>query len=200
MGSATSSLQEAFDCEGCLAPVTSLLDGGEAAEAEQNRLAFLVEGGTFSQKVMAGLGSTSVFVKLSEDHSSLDWKIEKTMLSSESFGSVDLTTVSKVAVDGQRGFRILGNDQKTELFSSMSDSTEVRDRWVIALNELLDKWKSKPDSKPKTNQSAAKTSDKAEYFAKREKEMEARKLEAKKKRDKYAGVGMKHTAAAMMRA
>lgn len=200
MGASVSSIKEVFDCDGCLAPVMNLVDGGEAAEAEQNRLAFLVEGATFSQKVMAGLGSSKVQVNLSEDHSSLDWRIEKTMLMAESYGSVDLTSVSKVSVDGQKGFRIFGSDQKEELFSAISESTEIRDRWVIALNELLDRWKSKPETKPKRVLSAAKTSDKAEYFARREKEMEQRKLDAQKKREKYAGVGMKHTAAAMMRA
>lgn len=202
MGTTTSSLKEVFDCEGCLAPVMQLVDGGggEAVEAEEARLAFLVEGAEFTQKVMAGLSSTKVQVNLSADHSSLDWRIEKTMLAAESYGSIDLTMCSKVSVDGQKAFRILGGDSKEELFFAISDSTEKRDRWVIALNELLEKWKANPDSKPKASLSAGKTSDKAKYFAQREAEMEARKAEAQAKREKYAGVGMKHTAAAMMRA
>ena len=202
MGASGSSLKEIFDCEGCLAPVMQLVDGGdtESTEAAEARLAFLIEGDEFTQKVMAGLSSTKVRVNLSSDHASLDWRIEKSMLSAESYGSVDLTTCSKVSVDGQKAFRILGADSKEELFFAISDTTEKRDRWVIALNELLDKWKTRPESKPKANQSAAKTSDKAKYFAQREMEIEARQAEAKAKREKYAGVGMKHTAAAMMRA
>ena len=198
MGGSQSQVEALFDCEGCLAPVMRLVDS-EASEATDSRLAFLIEGGEFYQKSMGGLTSTKVTLNLSADHSSLNWKVAATMLASESFGFVDLTKVTKVMVDGQKSFRIMEN--KNELFTAQAEDTEVRDKWVIALNELLDSWVNHPSQKPKaTESSAARVSDKAEYFAKREAEIEARKEAAAAKREKYASGGMKHTAAAMMRA
>lgn len=200
MGSSYSqSVENLFDCEGCLAPVMRIVDT-ESSQATDSRLLFLTEGGTFYQKSLGGLTQTKMTLSLSEDHSSLNWKVEATMLSGESFGYVDMCIAEKIVVDGQKSFHIL-DKEKNEIFGCLAENTEQRDKWVVALNELLDSWVTDPSKKPKATQSgAARVSDKAEYFAQREAAIEERKKAAQAKREKYASGGMKHTAAAMMRA
>ena len=119
MGAQASTL---IDCDSCLAPVIKLVDGGksEAEDAENSRLGPLCEGAEFQQKAMGGLTSNKVFVKLSADHSSLDWKVEGSMLQAESFGSVDMTCAGKVAVDHQKGLKVMSEDKKKELFQCYS--------------------------------------------------------------------------------
>lgn len=195
----SQSVESLFDCEGCLAPVMNLVSDSESAQATDLRLSFLIEGGTFYQKSLGGLTQTKLTLSLSTDHSSLNWKVEKTMLAAESFGFVDLCGANKIIVDGQKSFRILDKDNN-EMFSCLAEDTEQRDKWVVALNELLDSWVTDPRKKPaKAVESAALVSDKAEYFAQREAAIKERKKAAQAKREKYASGGMKHTAAAMMR-
>lgn len=74
---------------------------------------------------------------------------------------------------------------------------QIRDQWVLALNELLQGWADHPERKPKPSVSAEGTSNKTEYFKKRQDEIAAREKEASERKQKYAAGGMKYTAIAM---
>jgi hypothetical protein len=95
------------------------------------------------------------------------------------------------------GLSIIGKEKDKSIFDIQADDQKVRDRWVLCINELLTNWADNPDSKPKATLSAAGTSNKEEYFAKREKEIKEREKDAEEKKKKYANVGMKNTAMAM---
>lgn len=92
----------------------------------------------------------------------------------------------------------IGIDNDKVIFEASAEDSATRDQWVIAINELLDDWVKYPEKKPNYNNSASKTSDKANYFKKREQEM-AEKLKAnEEKKKKYSTGGMQHVAMAMM--
>ncbi len=78
-----------------------------------------------------------------------------------------------------------------------AEDTPKRDKWVVALNDLLDSWEEHPESRPKQAITQHGASNKAEYFEARENEIKKREEEAEEKKKKYSTGGMKYTAMAM---
>jgi hypothetical protein len=163
----------------------------------QERLQLLIKGDNFTRSALLGLTSKEVFVNLSEDHSCLKWKIEKTTWTSEEFGEFDLTTtVKKLKTHGESSLQIVG-PLDTILMEIKHKDPIVRDKWVLAINELLQSWIDDPEKKPKSSISALGTTNKAEYFKKREEEIKEREKAAAERKSKYSTGGMQITAQIM---
>jgi hypothetical protein len=163
----------------------------------QERLQQLVKGDNFTRSALLGLTSKEMFVKLTEDYSAIQWKIDKTTWTKEEFGEFDLTAeVKKLKTTGESSLQIIGKDDSTLLEIKHKDAT-TRDKWVLAVNELLQSWIDEPDKKPKSKLSADGTSNKAEYFKKREEEIKEREKAAQERKAKYSSGGMQFTAQVM---
>lgn len=180
----------------------NLLEADPAKQVDNaslERLKVLQAGSKFKRNAMLGLTMQEVFLNLTEDASTVKWKTEKSWTSKEEMGEIDMTAHVKILkLAGETGFQFIGMDDKV-LFEAKADEASVRDQWVVALNDLLQHWKDHPASKPKSSITAAGTTNKAEYFKRRESDIKAREAAAAEKKSKYASVGMKYTAEAMMR-
>jgi hypothetical protein len=84
-----------IDCA-CLAHGFGALAGGDE-KASRDRIELLQKGQKFLKKTMMGLSTQEIHVKLSEDTSSIEWRIDATRLSKEEFGEIDLTTKVNVS-------------------------------------------------------------------------------------------------------
>lgn len=180
----------------------NLLEADPAKQVDNatlERLKVLHTGNKFKRNAMMGLSMQEVFLNLTEDSSTVKWKAEKTWTASEEIGEIDMTAHVKILkLAGETGFQFIGMDDKV-LFEAKAEEASVRDQWVVSLNELLQHWKDHPASKPKSSITAAGTTNKAEYFKRRESDIKAREAEANEKKAKYSSAGMKYTAEAMMR-
>jgi len=174
----------------------SLLEEGADDKAAVERLETLKAGNKFKRSAYMGLSSQDLFVCLSDDTSAIQWKTENSWIKVEN-GEIDLTSqVKTVKLSGESGFQFIALDG-TVLFELKAEEAPVRDQWVVALNELLQGWAQKPESKPKSSVTAQGTSNKTEYFKKRAEEIQAREKANSERKAKYASAGMKHTAQAM---
>jgi hypothetical protein len=193
---ANSSLP--FDCSCVLPSFTvdgSITGTSEEAEKKQRRAGLQGRGNNFLRPALLGLSSQEINVCLSDDCAKVKWKsVSKNFLTGqEEFGEILLDTVKTCKMHGQQGLQFVSKDAKgSVLFEVQAEDVGTRDRWVAVLNELL------ADGAPKAELTAAGTSNKDAYFKMRQAEIEAREKEAKTRREKYAGVGMKYTALAMM--
>ena len=134
---------------------------------------------------------------MNEETSALTWKTVNNKWTKESNGEVDLTSsVKTVRLHGETGLQIIGIDDST-IFEVKAESPVIRDQWVVTINELLQFWIEHPDSKPKSTTTAAKVSNKAEYFKQREEEIAAREKVNAERKAKYSAGGMKYTAQIM---
>lgn len=190
MGQGVSSVLD------CLSPV---LDYSPAA---QERLALLKKGENFHKGALLGLASEEIFVSLSEDTSTIEWKVVTKdnwmtavgAVDKNKHGQIDLTSaVKNLKIQGENSLQFIGMDGKLIIEIKAKDAA-VRDQWMVAINELLQSWVDKPDNKPKSAVSAAGTSDKAKYFKQREEEIEARQKASAERKAKYSTGGMKYTA------
>ena len=173
---------------------TILQDADEKAVSE--RLKSLVAGAKFKRNAFLGLSQQELFVSLSEDLGAIQWRTENTWTAKE-HGEVDLTSeVRKVRSAGEQGLQFIGLDDKA-VFEIKTEDAALRDKWLVALNELLQSWVDEPSSKPRSKVSAAGASDKAEYFKRREDEIKAREKANAERKAKYAANGMKYTAQVM---
>lgn len=164
--------------------------------AAKERLELLKKGEKFTRSAYLGLSSQELQVNLSDDSGILKWKSENSW-GSAVHGEIDLTAqVKKVKVTGDTGLQFIGLDDAPVFEMKAADGT-IRDKWAIALSELLQSWVDDPRIKPKSTITAAGTSDKAEYFKKREEEIKAREKASAEKKAKYAAGGMKMTAEIM---
>lgn len=93
---------------------------------------------------------------------------------------------------------LVGTERDKSIFEAQAEDTAIRDQWLIAINEILQNWAQNPDKKPQYTDSASKTSDKANYFKKREEELAERIRANEEKKKKYSAGGMQHVAMAMM--
>lgn len=206
-----------FDCS-CLVPSFDLMSidtlsqaiatVGAAVdpevEAKRARRMQLVKGNNFLRPAVFGLSSQELLVQLSEDTAVLKWKAVAAnfLTGATEFGQVDLGAVRCVQMKGVQGLEVIGLDDKTKkectLMALTAESAEVRDRWVACLSELLADWARDASLKPKTELTAAGTSNKEAYFKARDAEIKAREKENAKKKEKYGNVGMKYTALAMI--
>jgi hypothetical protein len=148
---------------------------------------------------MFGLSSVEVQVVLSEDNMMLKWHNVATggWLSSNEKGVVDLTQVTDVRSENEQSL-VLTDSNQTELFNVQAETRGVRDKWVSLLTELLESW-SEQLERPAAKLTADGTSDKAEYFRKRNEEVEERAKQRAEMKAKYSGGGMKYSAMALAR-
>lgn len=168
-------------------------------DAVKEKLQALQKGQTFLRSALLGLSSQEVFMKLSEDISKIEWKVVNNTWTANEYGEIDLTCeVKNVKITGNQGLAFISSaDGKKVLMEVQAPDSNIRDQWVLSLNELLHDWESHPEHKPKSNLSAAGTSKKEEYFRKREEEIKAREQENLEKKSKYLTTGMKYTAQIM---
>ena len=171
----------------------------ENERSTRDRIAKLQSGSRFMRSLYLGMSSQELTVNLSEDTSLLEWKtVSAGLLSGKiEHGQIDLTTeVSSIQSNGVQGFSIVGIDGKS-IFEVQAEDAKIRDQWVICIEELLNKWENNPASKPRSSLSAAGTSNKAEYFKKREAELAEREKQNALRKAKYSSGGMKYVAMAM---
>lgn len=175
----------------------ALLEEDKNEKAVNERIETLKAGNKFKRSAYLGLTSQDLFVCLSSDTSAIQWKTENTWTNGE-HGEIDLTAqVKKVKLKGESGFQFIALDDAVT-FELKAEDASIRDQWVVALNELLQSWVEHPDTKPKSSISVNGTSNKAEYFRKREAEIQAREKVNNERKAKYvASGGMKHVAQAM---
>lgn len=174
----------------------ALTDADDEEKVVNERLKMLTDGAKFTRKAYLGLTSQDIFVNLSDDRSALKWKTENTWTNSEN-GEIDLTSqVKKFKTSGEHSLQVIGLDDKA-IFEIKSEDAGVRDKWLIALNELLQSWVDHPETKPKSSVTASGSSNKAEYFKKREEEIKAREKVNNDRKAKYASAGMNFTAQIM---
>jgi hypothetical protein len=174
-------------------------DGSSHDQKVSNeRLESLRKGNKFVRSALLGLTSKEITVHLSDDYSTIKWKIDKTTWTSEEFGEIDLTTeVKKLKTVGENGLQIIGQKDDQVLLEIKHEDSSIRDKWVVVINELLQSWIDDPSLKPKVVLNSAGTSNKSEYFKKREEEIKAREKENAERKAKYASGGMKMTAQIM---
>ncbi|RYH13576.1 hypothetical protein EON65_35325 [archaeon] len=164
--------------------------------AAKERLEVLKKGDKFTRSAYLGLSSQEMTVNLSDDSSTIKWKTEKSW-GSGTFGEIDLTSeVKKVKSVGETGLQFVGQSD-TPIFEMKASDAATRDKWIVALSELLQGWEEDPRSKPKAGISAAGTSDKTEYFKKREEEIKAREKVNAERKAKFSVNGMPMTAQIM---
>jgi hypothetical protein len=180
---------------GC-ACIEQALTGSDSAA--RVRIELLQKGNKFMRSALLGLTSKEMFVKLSDDTSFLEWKSSGGTFTAAEHGEVDLTIIKCIKLSGAQGMQFIGADDEKVVFDIQAEDDKIRDQWVVNLNDLLQDWASNPSRKPKYNSRAAGTSNKNEYFKRRQEEIEAKERENAEKKKKYATGGMKYTAQAMM--
>jgi len=164
--------------------------------AMKERLDVLKKGDKFTRSAYLGLSAQELTVQLSDDLSTVKWKSENSWGSS-AFGEIDLTSeIKKLKIHGETGLQFIGLTDQT-VFEIKASDAATRDKWMVGLNELLQSWEEDPRSKPKAALRAAGTSDKTEYFKKREEEIKAREKANADRKAKYSAGGMKMTAEIM---
>lgn len=160
------------------------------------RVETLRKGQKFMRSAFLGMTQREVFLTLTEDNSTVQWKASKTTFSSEDIGEIDMTTIKNVKLSGASNMQFIGDGDKS-VFEVSAEDPKTRDLWVIALNEIIQDWAAHPEKKPRSQISAAGTSNKSEYFSKRQEEIKEREAHAKEMKKKYLTGGMKYTAIAM---
>lgn len=172
------------------------MESSHGDDASRERIDALKKGNKFMKSAYLGLTQQELFVRLSEDTSSLQWKTENTWTNPE-HGEFDLTSqIKKFKLSGECGLQLIGLDDSIIVDLKAEDST-VRDKWMVTLSELLQSWADKPNSRPKSSVTEAGSSNKAEYLKNREAELLAREKANAERKAKYSAGGMKYTAMAM---
>lgn len=185
-----------LSCFDTLSSMNAYLD--DSANERKQRLDQLKEGDKFSRTAMLGLTLQELHVKLSEDTSKLEWKTVNNKWTSDEFGEISLTNEVKIIkIIGKLGLQIISSKDDKVLFELHAPSTEIRDKWIISINELLQFWTDNPNEKPKDTSSAKGFSNKNAYFKKREEEIQMKEKENAEKKAKYSTGGLKYTAQIM---
>ena len=178
---------------------STLLVETEHERSSRDRLSKLQSGARFMRSQYLGMSSQELIVNISEDTSLLEWKTVNAGLISGKIehGQIDLTSeVSSIQSTGAQGMSIIGIEGKS-IFEVQAEDGKIRDLWVSGIEQLLTNWESNPSSKPRSSLSAAGTSNKAEYFKKREAELAEREKQNALRKAKYSSGGMKYVAMAM---
>ena len=176
---------------GCLENALGLED-----KEQLLRLESLKRGQKFMRSTLLGLSQREIYVNLSDDTSLVQWKCPQSTFSSEERGEIDLTLIKTVKLSGLSTLQFI-SDNGTATFEITSEDPKIRDMWVLSLNEIIQHWSMHPETKPRAKLTAAGTTNKAEYFAKRQEEMAEREKHAREAKAKYLTGGMKYTAIAM---
>jgi hypothetical protein len=165
-------------------------------KAVNERIEMLQKGAKFSKKALFGLASQSLTLQLTQDTSTFKWTSVNSW-SQEEKGEIDLTSqIKTVKLSGENGLQFIGIDGSIILELS-AENASLRDQWALSINELLQSWIEKPDTKPSSTISAAGATNKSDYFKQRESEILAREKANNEKKSKYLAGGMKYTAQAM---
>ena len=178
---------------------TTQLMETEKEKVKRNSVAKMQSGSRFMRPTYLGMSSQELVVNLSEDTGLLEWKTVSAGLISGKIehGQIDLTSeVSSIQSNGVQGLSLYDSDGKS-VFELQAEDGKIRDEWVRGLQDLLNSWVDNPQNKPKTGISAAGTSNKAEYFKKREMELAEREKQNALRKAKYSVGGMKYVALAM---
>ena len=189
------SMGNSVDCS-CI--IQGLASGDD--RASRDRIEELQKGCKFLRKALMGLSSQEIYLRLSDDTSCIEWKVEATRILKEEHGEIVLSKGLKcVRLSGQQGLQFISNlENEKVIFEVQAEDSKTRDQWVLSINEMLQYWESNPDKRPVYNDSAASTSNKKDYFRKREEELSDRVKANEEKKKKYSTGGMKYTALAMM--
>jgi hypothetical protein len=153
------------------------------------------------------MSSQKLFVQLGESRSTVRWRVEKGSGSwipgagGDDYGEVSMLDISRVKAAGKNGMELVHAEGGAVAMELTAEDVATRDAWVLGLSELLDKWKADPSCKPMQVQlRATETSDKTEYYEKRQADMKAREKDRQERKMKYMkdGANMKFTAQAML--
>ena len=134
----------------CITNSLGIEDNKEANERLEN----LKRGHKFMRTILLGMGAREVYVNLSEDTATLHWKATKTTLMNEEIGQIDMTLIKTIKISGSSTLQFISSEGDKCIFDINCDDTLMRDRWVIALNELIQDWNLHPDKKPKSSLTA----------------------------------------------
>mmetsp|Transcript_9260 Transcript_9260/g.8276 ORF Transcript_9260/g.8276 Transcript_9260/m.8276 type:complete len:191 (-) Transcript_9260:91-663(-) len=172
---------------------------GSGGNAVKERLAILHKGNKFMRSAYLGLASQELTVKLSEDCSKIEWKVVSKTWTGDQYGEIDLTKqVKTIKLVGKQGMQFISSlEENKVIFEITADEPQIRDQWVLTINELLQDWIDHPEHKPQSSLTATGTSNKNEYFKKREEEIAIREKEAQERKAKFGTQGMKFTAQVM---
>ena len=101
--------------------------------AARDRLESLQRGQKFLKKTLMGLSTQEIHLKMSEDASSIEWRIDATRLSKAEYGEVDLTAkVRCVKLVGTAGMQFISNEGggggEKSLLEVHAEDAAVRDR------------------------------------------------------------------------
>ena len=148
---------------------------------------------------MLGLTSQEIFIKLSDDTSKLEWNIDGTWATSSSYGQIDLVNkVKNIKLSTNENSLIINDYNNNILMEIKAENEQIRDEWIIILNELLTLWNDKPELKPKCIIDINKESNKNNYFKNKEIEISEREKRNNERKAKLLGQnGMKYTAQVM---
>mmetsp|Transcript_17803 Transcript_17803/g.17880 ORF Transcript_17803/g.17880 Transcript_17803/m.17880 type:complete len:182 (-) Transcript_17803:130-675(-) len=174
--------------------VCACLEEIKEDQFSRERIQMMQQGDKFMRSIYLGLSSQELTVNLSDDCAKICWKVNGS--SSNEQGEVDLTTIKQIRASGHQGLQFSGPDGKV-VFDIQAEDASKRDKWMIAINELITTWETDPEKKPRSSVSSGGTSNKAEYFKNRQEEIAKREKEAAEKKAKYNIGGMKHTAQIM---
>lgn len=122
--------------------------GDQNKAAERARMDALHAGAKFMRNdAYLGLTAKELWVRLSNDRSSLAWRTTGTgSWTAAEFGEVDLTrNISIIKSSGLQGIQFLDKTGNV-VFDIQAEDTIVRDHWVIGLSELLQGWQLKPET------------------------------------------------------
>jgi len=153
------------------------------------------------------MSSQKLFVQLGESRSTVRWRVEKGSGSwipgagGDEYGEINLLDISRIKATGKCGMELLRSVGDAMAMELTAEDVATRDAWVLGLSEILDKWKADPSCKPVQMQlRATETSDKTEYYEKRQADMKAREKDRQERKMKYMkdGANMKYTAQAMI--
>jgi len=141
--------------------------------------------------------SQKLFVRLSDDITCIQWKTEPGSWNQE-HGEVDLLKIKSVRATGNSGIQFIGSENAKVLFEISAEDSNTRDQWMVAISDIITGWEADPKNKPtQSSVTAGGTSNKADYFRQREKDLADRQKQREEVRKKYAAGGMAHTAQIM---
>jgi hypothetical protein len=93
------------------------------------RIQNLKNGHKFMRNAFLGMSQREIFVQMTEDMTTLQWKAAKTALLSEEKGEIDVTALKQVKCLGISTIQFIGSSDKS-VFDINSDDPKIRDLWV----------------------------------------------------------------------
>mmetsp|Transcript_29173 Transcript_29173/g.38363 ORF Transcript_29173/g.38363 Transcript_29173/m.38363 type:complete len:181 (+) Transcript_29173:78-620(+) len=148
---------------------------------ERKRLKMFLEGDRFERVSVGGFGvnllTEKVIMRLSEDRDYMVWN----QLGGSNTGKVKLAK-ARVRAKSDKGISIMNAQGASQLELECS-TPALRDTWVIAINEAIDRAKQKPADFFEQQQNEYQRN---QYLSSKEAELQQRMKEAEARRAKYA--------------